>query len=255
MSYQQLNASNVNSLSGQNQYRTNSYGQAQYSNLSEVQKQYAMWMQMLYGIRSENLQGSDQNNQAGTGGSAGSSSLLGTVLGGLSQAAQTLGKVKNWFISQIKGPANKNEDAGEMNGNCGPTALAMILVRRGLEGMKDPNGLIEYIREKMGANTKEEGRGSWTSAGQIAQGAKEYGLDATSSSKNTIEDVKAALNDGKDVITLIRPNGPKSGHFVVVRGIKGNTVLLADPSKQGFTQISLQEYIEKFQGGYMATIG
>lgn len=253
------------SLSGQNQHGRSIYTQSSNDNLSELQRQYDFWMQMLLSSRSESIQGvSGQNQSYGTSTVSASgggllSSLGNAVIGGAVKVGEAVDKVKSWFISQIKGKANKNEDASINNGNCGPTVLAMILLKHGLEALKkDPNGLIERVRLAMGGGTKEEGKKSWTNGSQIAQGSREYGLNATSTSKNTVEDVQNALGENKDVIALIRPNGPQSGHFVIVRKISGNTVYLADPSKQGFTQMSLQEFTQKFgdgkKDGYMTTI-
>ncbi len=232
-----------------NQQRESNY-QSKISNLS-------------YQLKS--VTGQDQSNSAAAGGNffdflgtaitSGLESIGKAVQNGLGKAGEALGKAGDWFISQIKGPKNPNEDATALNGNCGPTCLAMILAKHGLVDTSDTNGLIDDVRKNMGGGEDEEGKKSWTNPSQIAQGAQQYGLDATSSSGKNVEDIEKALGDGKDVIALIRPNGPDSGHFVVVKGIEGNTVQLADPSKQEFTSISLEEFKQKFQGGFMTTIG
>lgn len=187
-------------------------------------------------------------------------SIGNALTDGLQKIGKGISDGANWFVSQLKGDSNSNEDcSNEKNSNCGPTSLLMVARMFGAMGggSADADGEIEQIRKMMGADSDES---KWTDTNQIVQGAQAMGLSAQSSGKNDANSVEKELSNGKKVIVNVDPagysGGPSSGHFAVVTAINGDQVTLYDPAKQAPITISKSQLTDSMnaRGGFMVSI-
>jgi len=190
-------------------------------------------------------------------GKMGKSAFKG-VSDGLKSAGKKISEAVNWFVSQIKGGSNSNEDAGGNNQNCGPACLLMIA--RKLEVMKggsaEADAQIEQIRALMGAGSNENVA---TKTSQLTRGAAGLGLKANYSSGHTGADVEKAKNSGKEIIAHVNPKeygGADANHFVVVKDINSKTVTLYDPAQQKPITISRAQFDKALSnhGGFMVEV-
>lgn len=177
--------------------------------------------------------------------------------------AQPLENPEDFHISQYPGESNPNEDTAS-NGNCGPVSTLMAL--KGL-GVVDPSaaqvdGMVEDIRRRGGATMEERvGRGSGTTAGQLAQAARSYGADAQTRTGASVKDIEAALNNNQLVVALVKPGAYSSsrstGHYVTVTGIKNGNVIVNDPAQQSANRVidarAFQRAMDS-KGGAIVTI-
>lgn len=162
------------------------------------------------------------------------------------------------FVSQYRGTANTREDKAR-NWNCGPAALLNVLRGSGKVkgGPNEANDQIEDIRRKIGRTSEYTG----VRPIELARAATKYGLNAEVSSGG-IGDVKRKLAQGKQVIVALNMRGSyanfdklglkpnnKVYHFVQVKKIEGDRVLLHDPAFQKPIEISTSQ-LEKAMKGY-----
>jgi predicted double-glycine peptidase len=176
-------------------------------------------------------------------GKMGKSALEG-VSNGLKSAGEKVSNAVNWFVSQIKGGSNTNEDAGGNNQNCGPANLLMIARKLGVMkgGPAEADAQIEKIRNLMGASSNENAP---TKTSELVRGAKALGLNASYSKGNTGADVEKAWKSGKEIIAHVNPKeygGADANHFVVVQSIDSKTVTLFDPAQQKPITISRAQF-------------
>lgn len=214
------------------------------------------------GISSNFSQG---NSSVGGGGSilddarSVGKSVGNAVVDGLQKIGKGISDAANWFVSQMGGNSNSNEDfANDKNGNCGPTSLLMVARMFGAMGggAADADNQIEQVRGMMGGGSDES---KWTNCDQLVQGAQAMGLSASSSDKNNSDSVAKALEGGNKVIVNVNPKdygGPDTGHFAVVTAINGDNVTLYDPAKQQPITISKSQLDAAMnsRGGYMVSV-
>ena len=159
---------------------------------------------------------------------------------------------KNWFVSQIPGPTNVNEDGGKNNGNCWAAALETVYRLRGGKDKdtKTPDGNaqtansdIERWRQNIGL--MNEGKGATPE--QIAKAAKRGGMNAKSTT-GSLSDAASGTKEGKYYILAVDPSKYKSGlkpsgHAVVLLGIDptSGTATIADPAEQNPTQVKIAD--------------
>lgn len=208
------------------------------------------------------------SSSGGGGGAAASTaeepkSFLGqigdAVSGGLQKIGKAISDGADWFVSQLKGNSNTNEDTPDaQNSNCGPTSLLMVGRMLGAMGggSADADNQIEQVRGMMGADSDET---KWTDTNQLVQGAQAMGLHASASSGKNSEDVVKALQGGGKVIVNVNPSGyggPDTGHFAVVTAINGDQVTLYDPAKQAPITISRSQLDAAMssKGGHMVSV-
>lgn len=167
-------------------------------------------------------------------------------------SASVFRDVKDWFISQVKGAYNPNEDV-KGNGNCGPASLTMIAKAFGkLQVMAEgANKAIEETRKRMGAGTTDASEKDGTSYAQLLKGAASYGLDANQIT-GKLDAVKEELAKGRLVIAHVKRTymtaNPKAGHYTVVTKVEGDKVYMNDPAtSKGPIVISAAEFLKAQQ--------
>lgn len=151
--------------------------------------------------------------------------------------SQTLHATReDWFFSQYESRTNPNEDVAG-NANCGPAALTMIAKAFGKidPSHADADAAIEESRSRMQASPSET---EYTSTSELVEGARTYGLTATSRRMESLEEMRRELGRGKLLIANVVPKyldeSNTGGHFAVVTAIKNGQVHLNDPaSKNG----------------------
>lgn len=185
----------------------------------------------------------------------------GTLKNGLSTLKGMLASAFESFLSQLRGKTNKNEDAGNGNGNCGPACLAMIARAFGiLEGdAGNANEQIEQMRKLMGAENDEN---SWTSMGQLHSAAEKLGLNAKLFNQDgSMSKLTSELKKGNRVIVRVNSQdygiGGDSSHFVVVTDIKDGKLILQDPSQQKPIVVDKKQFEAAMtsRGNWMLSIG
>ena len=171
--------------------------------------------------------------------SNGFNSFKEAVGGGLQAIGTALSDAKNWFVSQLPGATNINENSGKNNGNCWAACLEMVWR---LSGGADKNTKT-FDGDASTANNDIESR--WRSAigamdeskgatpEEIAKAAQKNGMKA-SVSVGTLDSAQA----GKTILA-VDPSKYKdglapSGHAVVFLGIDqaSGMALIADPAEQ-----------------------
>lgn len=208
---------------------------------------------------------SSPSNQGASGGSllddikSVGKSVGNAVTDGLQKIGKGISDGANWFVSQMGGSSNPNEDfANEKNGNCGPASLLMVGRMFGAMGggAQDADSEIEQVRRMMGGGSDES---KWTDTNQLVQGAQSMGLSANASNNNDANSVEKELAGGKKVIVNVDPSGyggPSTGHFAVVTAINGDQVTLFDPAKQAPITINKSQLSAAMgaRGGHMVSV-
>src|SRR3989338_6253643 len=152
--------------------------------------------------------------------SNGFSSLTEGIGNGLKSLGEAAGKAVNWFVSQVPGFSNMNEDGGFNNSNCGFACLEMIYRKNGKDGnAMSADSDIEQIRADAGITDENEG----ALPEDLARAARKRGLDAQSMNGN-LDDAINQLNGGKDVILAVdpakyKPGYQNGGHAVVLESV------------------------------------
>ncbi len=178
--------------------------------------------------------------------SNGFNSFTDAVGNGFKAVGTAFNNAKNWFVSQLPGATNVNEDSGKNNSNCGFAALEMIRRLRGGQGdAMTANTDIENDRRASGI-TMDESKGALPE--ELAKGAQNLGMNAKAT-VGSINDAASVLGQGKNIILAVDPSKYKSGlspsgHAVVLLAVdpaKG-TAILGDPAEQnGPIEVSLKD--------------
>ncbi len=108
---------------------------------------------------------------------------------------------------------------------CGPTSMAIVVSSLTSETV-DPAQMAQWAYE----------RGYWCSKSGsyhtlIPGAAQAWGLSVEGCTASEPQRILDALADGKLVVALMtKGHFTKSGHFIVLRGIQGEKILVADPA-------------------------
>ena len=170
------------------------------------------------------------------------------------------------FLSQLRGPANINEDASNNNANCGPTSVAMVLGDFGIE-KTDAFGADEEIehvrRDDMLAGTNEY---EPVYPDQIVFALSKHGLSTKKYyGVATTNDIDNELKKGNELIVHLNSTvggwGIGKRHFVVVVGKEASgNYIIKDPLDNGPRTVSqnqiqaaMLDYYSR--GGYMIAVG
>ena len=176
----------------------------------------------------------------------GFNSFTEAVGGGLKAVGTAINNAKNWFVSQLSGATNVNEDGGKYNSNCGFVCLEMIRRLRGGEGnAMTANGDIENDRRVSGV-VMDESKGALPE--ELAMGAQNLGMNAKAT-VGTLKSAADAIGQDKNIILAVDPSKYKaglspSGHAVVLLSVdpSSGTATIADPAEQnGPITVSLKD--------------
>jgi len=158
------------------------------------------------------------------------------VKDGLSGFGNMLGKASEWFVSQIRGASNPNEDGGKNNGNCTFASDVMLARYFGVMGggAGKADSQIERMRGLSGASMDESEGATLSTA---AKGLQKLGLNANVGESN-ISGLMNGLSQGKKYMLAVNPEKYEeflgkdlttSSHAVVLMGIRNGMALLFDP--------------------------
>ncbi len=130
-----------------------------------------------------------------------------------------------YFNQLDKNYADKPYGTDNIGGyGCGPTAMA-IVVSSLTDKVVNPVTMAEWAYEN-GYWCK--GSGSYHSL--IPGAAKAWGLSVEGCSVSESQKIVNALSSGKLVVAIMsKGHFTKSGHFIVLRGVKDGKILVADP--------------------------
>lgn len=227
---------------------------------------YNLYSRLLSGLNSRSDDGAETAGSGGGNASNENSGILGFLGGILSGIGDAIGRAlfnAGEFLSQLRGPANTNEDVSDDNANCGPTATAMVLGDFGIEETNafGADGEIDHVRrDDMNAGTNEF---ESTSTRQIARALSKHGLNTKEYHGGaTINDIDRELENGNELIvnvnTIAGGWGNAERHFVVVVGKdeSGNYVI-KDPLQNGPSSVSEGQMKAAMdnRGGYMVAAG
>lgn len=110
---------------------------------------------------------------------------------------------------------------------CGPTAMA-IVVSSLTDEVVDPAQMAEWSYEH---GYWAAGNGSYHAL--IPAAAKAWGLPVEGCSADNGQKIVDALSKGKLVVAImVKGHFTTSGHFIVLRGVKDDKILVADPASQ-----------------------
>lgn len=108
---------------------------------------------------------------------------------------------------------------------CGPTAMSIVVSSLTSETV-DPIQMARWSYENGYWCSKS---GSYHSL--IPAAAKEWGLNVEGCSASEGQKIVDALSNGKLVVAImLKGHFTSSGHFIVLRGVKGGKILVADPA-------------------------
>ena len=114
---------------------------------------------------------------------------------------------------------------------CGPTSMA-IVVSSLTDEIVDPIAMAKWAYENGGWC---KGQGSYHSL--IPNAAKAWGLNVEGCKANEPQRILDALSSGKLVVAIMSPGHfTTGGHFIVLRGVKGDKILVADPASTSRSQ-------------------
>lgn len=184
----------------------------------------------------------------------------GSSLAAPNTPVQSKEQAKQFFISQYH--SRFNPQATELNGNCGPAALAMVakyfeIVPPGLSSEL----VVEDARVAM---TGRDNLFEFTDIINVVRGARKIGLKAQH--VFNIDAMVEALKQGAILIVSGSPSVPGSyaarlkgfqhcrgGHFIVVAGRDGDKYIMSDPENpNGPNKVSrheLQRFMAFFPSG------
>ena len=145
------------------------------------------------------------------------------------------------------------------NANCGPTALLMAAEALGVKtGNGNVDTKIEQMRQVMGANPNE---GSVTFLDQLANGARNLGLNAETADNASVGDIANEIRKGNKTIVHVNPKGyggPDIMHFIVVKSIQGDPndpnskVTIHDPLRDEPITITVGELQQSMTGNVVS---
>lgn len=128
--------------------------------------------------------------------------------------------------------ANKPYGTDNIGGyGCGPTSMAIVV--SSLTGnIVDPVEMARWAYEHGGWCSRS---GSYHS--MIPNAAKAWGLPVEGCTASEPQRILDALSHGKLVVAIMGPGHfTKSGHFMVLRGVKDGQILIADPASTSRSQ-------------------
>lgn len=157
------------------------------------------------------------------------------VSGTFQNFGSMLGNASSWFVSQVKGIFNTNEDTND-NSNCLFADAATLGRFFGKLGgtAADADQQIEDLRGMAGV-TSDEVEGA--TLGDAKKALAKLGLKTEYNEETTFEDLVEGLNQGKKFILGVNPakyvaDAADGGHAVILMGIEGGMAVLADPAEQ-----------------------
>lgn len=110
---------------------------------------------------------------------------------------------------------------------CGPTAMA-IVVSSLTDTVIDPGEMAQWAYEN---GYWCDGSGSYHAL--IPGAARNWGLPVSGCTISEPQRILDALADGKLVVAIMGPGHfTKSGHFIVLRGVKDGKIMVADPGSR-----------------------
>ena len=133
---------------------------------------------------------------------------------------------------------------------CGPTSMA-IVVSSLTDDLVDPIEMAKWSYDN----------GYWCSKSGsyhalIPAAAKEWGLPAEGCPASEPQRIVDALSEGKLVVALMsKGHFTTSGHFIVLRGVKGEKILVADPASTTRSQKAWDLSIIVSEASKSATAG
>jgi hypothetical protein len=143
------------------------------------------------------------------------------------------------------------EDAGYGRGDCGPASLAMILL-----------ALSVYITvDALGKVLQKPAQYTTSTMRELQQLAREFRIDLEYRGKMTLADVRRCIEARQAIIALVwYPKLPnrydpayRNGHFVVIVGVEGDTIIYHDPYYRGSGGALLRASWADFSKGWSAT--
>ena len=122
--------------------------------------------------------------------------------------------------------ANKPYGTDNIGGyGCGPTSMS-IVVSSLIDDIVDPMEMAEWAYKNGGWCSKS---GSYHSL--IPNAAKAWGLPVEGCTASEPQRILDALGSGKLVVAIMtKGHFTSGGHFIVLRGVKGGQILVADPA-------------------------
>lgn len=133
---------------------------------------------------------------------------------------------------------------------CGPTSMA-IVVSSLTDEIVDPAKMAKWAYEHGGWC---KGQGSYHSL--IPTTAKAWGLNVEGCKASEPQRILDALSSGKLVVALMsKGHFTTSGHFIVLRGVQGGKILVADPASTSKSQKAWDLSIILNEAGHRAGAG
>lgn len=182
------------------------------------------------------------------------------IAGAFSGVTNIVTSIWDAFVSQFQGPSNLFAHGD--NANCAPTALAIIADLFGVRNVTSENAhdITHEMRYLMGASQDE---GEFISVSQIAQGARNLGLEAELfNGTGNMSTIKKELSKGNVVIANVDSReygGEFEYHFAVVTDIDETTGMatILDPGLQTPIQVPISQLNSAIsaRSGYMVSIG
>lgn len=165
-------------------------------------------------------------------------SFVGGVSNGFNALLNMVGEAKNWFVSQIRGWSNPNEDSKINNGNCAFASAVMLgrIFGKLNTNPKRADSQIEYLRGLVSETDENEG----TTLNTAAKALKKIGL-TTNVGQGNIEGLRRGLAGGNKYLLAVNAERYEeftgkdlaySPHAVVLMAIEGDKALLYDPGQQ-----------------------
>ena len=160
-------------------------------------------------------------------------SASGTVIPSLGSVRFTDGAVEVVYFNQLdERYANKPYGTDDIGGyGCGPTAMSIVV--SSLAGdIVDPIEMAQWSYEN----------GYWCSKSGsyhalIPAAAKAWGLPVEGCTASEPQRIVDALGEGKLVVALMtKGHFTSSGHFIVLRGVQDEQILVADPASTSRSQ-------------------
>ena len=121
------------------------------------------------------------------------------------------------------------------NGYCGPTAVKMVL--DSYPDLGKNHNVNDIALKKVGPNSPAYKKGSGARIKGMEDMLRHSGLkNSKMSTNNSIADLKRSIDNGNPVIVGVRGyyglGTSKPGHYLVVIGFKGNSVIVQNPGNQ-----------------------